>query len=335
MQAKADPRRRAERVFPEAIYDATVALPPAARRHPRRPSAALDRDAVAAAPRAGSCDPAARDARRRRRPVAASTCRAARRGALRRLARPGRRQRPRADACRRQRRRRPGRARRPARARRSRSSASATSALPRKTPDFHAVAVLNAILGGIFNSRLNRVIREEQGYTYGDLFGVRHAPLAPGRSRSATAVETEVTVPALERHPGDRQRHPRGRRRAERARRSRATTSSASSRCASRLPARSPPRSPAWSSSGCPTTSSTATGRRSRRSRRRRCSTPRERHIRPDELSVVVVGDATKVEARCATPASVRSMTVVGRPTPRPSDRRRRAAAGSTRTAQL
>ena len=39
--------------------------------------------------------------------------------------------------------------------------------VPRKTPDFHAISVLNAILGGTFNSRLNRVIREEKGYTYG------------------------------------------------------------------------------------------------------------------------------------------------------------------------
>ncbi|MEP7360953.1 MAG: pitrilysin family protein, partial [Chloroflexota bacterium] len=37
----------------------------------------------------------------------------------------------------------------------------------RKTPDFHSISVLNAILGGTFNSRLNVVLREEKGYTYG------------------------------------------------------------------------------------------------------------------------------------------------------------------------
>jgi predicted Zn-dependent peptidase len=38
--------------------------------------------------------------------------------------------------------------------------------LARKTRDFYTVSVLNAILGGIFDSRLNRVIREEKGYAY-------------------------------------------------------------------------------------------------------------------------------------------------------------------------
>ena len=66
-------------------------------------------------------------------------------------------------------------------ARRSRSCASATSASPRQTPDFHALSVLNAILGGTFGSRLNRVIREELGYTYGihSSFDMRRTP---GRS---------------------------------------------------------------------------------------------------------------------------------------------------------
>jgi zinc protease len=69
--------------------------------------------------------------------------------------------------------------------------------VPRKTPDFHAIAVLNAILGGTFNSRLNRVIREEKGYTYGihSSFDMRRGP---GPFAVRCAVETAVTVPALE-----------------------------------------------------------------------------------------------------------------------------------------
>ena len=39
--------------------------------------------------------------------------------------------------------------------------------LPRLTPEFHAVAVLSSVLGGLFNSRLQRLLREDRGYTYG------------------------------------------------------------------------------------------------------------------------------------------------------------------------
>ncbi len=67
----------------------------------------------------------------------------------------------------------------------------------RRIDDFHAVSVLNAILGGTFNSRLNRVIREERGYTYGihSSFDMRRYP---GPFVIRTAVETAVTVPAIE-----------------------------------------------------------------------------------------------------------------------------------------
>ena len=66
----------------------------------------------------------------------------------------------------------------------------------RKTPDFHAIAVLNAILGGTFNSRLNRILREEKGYTYGisSSFDMRREP---GPFVVRTAVETAVTLPSI------------------------------------------------------------------------------------------------------------------------------------------
>jgi len=69
--------------------------------------------------------------------------------------------------------------------------------VPRKTPDFHSISVLNAILGGTFNSRLNRVIREEKGYSYGihSSFDMRRRA---GPFAVRCAVETAVTVPALE-----------------------------------------------------------------------------------------------------------------------------------------
>jgi zinc protease len=68
--------------------------------------------------------------------------------------------------------------------------------LPRKHPDFHAISVLNAIVGGLFGSRLNRLLREEKGYTYGvhSSFEMRRGP---GPFAVRTAVHTEVTVPAL------------------------------------------------------------------------------------------------------------------------------------------
>ncbi|MDQ3938662.1 MAG: insulinase family protein [Chloroflexota bacterium] len=68
--------------------------------------------------------------------------------------------------------------------------------LPRSTPDFHVVSVLNALVGGTFGSRLNRLLREERGYTYGihSAFELRRAA---GPFVVRTGVETAVTVPAL------------------------------------------------------------------------------------------------------------------------------------------
>ena len=68
--------------------------------------------------------------------------------------------------------------------------------LPRRTPDFYAVSVLNAILGGIFDSRLNRVIREEKGYSY-SIWSAFEMRRAAGPFVIRTAVETDVTAPAL------------------------------------------------------------------------------------------------------------------------------------------
>jgi zinc protease len=38
---------------------------------------------------------------------------------------------------------------------------------PRNTPDYYALEVMNTMLGGLFQSRLNANIREEKGYSYG------------------------------------------------------------------------------------------------------------------------------------------------------------------------
>ena len=68
--------------------------------------------------------------------------------------------------------------------------------LPRKIADFHAVSVMSAILGGLFNSRLNMKLREEKGYTYGASAGF---DMRRGRGPFAAraAVNTEATVLAV------------------------------------------------------------------------------------------------------------------------------------------
>ena len=68
--------------------------------------------------------------------------------------------------------------------------------LPRVISDFHALTLMNTILGGLFNSRLNRLLREERGYTYGvnSGFDLRRAA---GPFAVRCAVETDVTAPAV------------------------------------------------------------------------------------------------------------------------------------------
>ena len=66
----------------------------------------------------------------------------------------------------------------------------------RRTDGFHALSVMGAILGGLFNSRLNMKLREEKGYTYGAGAGF-DLRRAAGPFGARAAVNTEVTVPAV------------------------------------------------------------------------------------------------------------------------------------------
>ncbi|MFI5258106.1 MAG: M16 family metallopeptidase [Candidatus Limnocylindrales bacterium] len=68
--------------------------------------------------------------------------------------------------------------------------------LARRVPDFHAVQVMAAILGGLFNSRLQMNLREEKGYTYGIGAGFDMRRGA-GPFSVRTAVQTAATVPAI------------------------------------------------------------------------------------------------------------------------------------------
>jgi predicted Zn-dependent peptidase len=191
LQAKAEPRRRVERVFPETIFrDDAPYRRPLAGTEETVPG--LDRDAVVARHTAlmrpssatlvvaGDLD--GLDLDRIVAPLL-GTWPAQGRSALRggpSAERPGGRRIVVVD--------RPGSAQTEMRV--------GHLGLPRRTPDFHAVSVLNAILGGLFNSRLNRVLREAKGYTYGIHSGFdtrRHA----GPFAVRCAVQTEVTVPAV------------------------------------------------------------------------------------------------------------------------------------------
>jgi zinc protease len=66
----------------------------------------------------------------------------------------------------------------------------------RLTPDFHPVQVMAAILGGLFNSRLQMNLREEKGYTYGIGAGFDMRRGA-GPFSVRTAVQTAATVPSI------------------------------------------------------------------------------------------------------------------------------------------
>jgi zinc protease len=66
----------------------------------------------------------------------------------------------------------------------------------RSTPDFHALLVLNAILGGEFVSRLNLNLRESKGYTYGVRTGF-NLRRGIGPFVMQTSVGTDVTAPAI------------------------------------------------------------------------------------------------------------------------------------------
>lgn len=69
-------------------------------------------------------------------------------------------------------------------------------ALPRLHPDYFDVVVMNAILGGVFNSRINMNLRERNAYTYG-AFSAFDWRRDAGPFGVSTAVATEVTAAAV------------------------------------------------------------------------------------------------------------------------------------------
>ena len=69
-------------------------------------------------------------------------------------------------------------------------------AVRRNTPDYHALLVLNAVLGGQFVSRINLKLREEKGFTYGVRTGFDwRRGVAPFTLQ--TSVHTAATAEAI------------------------------------------------------------------------------------------------------------------------------------------
>jgi zinc protease len=69
-------------------------------------------------------------------------------------------------------------------------------AAARKTPDYPAMQVMNAALGGLFSSRINLDLREEKGYSYGVFSDFRY-DRTPGPFIIAGSVRTDVTGPSV------------------------------------------------------------------------------------------------------------------------------------------
>jgi predicted Zn-dependent peptidase len=67
----------------------------------------------------------------------------------------------------------------------------------RKDPEYLAIVAMNAVLGGLFNSRINTTLREEKGYTYGagSFFSFRREA---GPFGVQMGVDTEKTIDAID-----------------------------------------------------------------------------------------------------------------------------------------
>lgn len=66
----------------------------------------------------------------------------------------------------------------------------------RNTPDYYAIEVMNTILGDLFQSRLNHLIREVRGYSYGVGSGFSFGK-GPGSFRAGGAIVTAKTDSAM------------------------------------------------------------------------------------------------------------------------------------------
>ena len=77
--------------------------------------------------------------------------------------------------------------------------------LPRGAADYFDTMVMNAVLGGLFSSRINLNLRETHGYTYGAFSGFEWRRGA-GPFIVSTAVKSDVTAPAVQEILGEIER---------------------------------------------------------------------------------------------------------------------------------
>ena len=68
--------------------------------------------------------------------------------------------------------------------------------VPRSSPDYVPIEVMNKALGGLFSSRINMNLREEHGYTYG-AFSIFFYRRGPGIFGAGGAIRTDATAPAV------------------------------------------------------------------------------------------------------------------------------------------
>ena len=68
--------------------------------------------------------------------------------------------------------------------------------IPRHHPDYHAMNLLNLILGGQFSARLNRNLRQEKGYTYGYMSSIDWV-IGSSAFLAGGSVQTKVTKEAV------------------------------------------------------------------------------------------------------------------------------------------
>jgi len=72
-----------------------------------------------------------------------------------------------------------------------------TVGVPRSTPDYVPLEVMNGILGGLFSNRINMNLRERNGYTYGARSGFGYRRGA-GPFVIQTSVRADVSAPAVQ-----------------------------------------------------------------------------------------------------------------------------------------
>jgi zinc protease len=77
--------------------------------------------------------------------------------------------------------------------------------LPRSHPDYQASVVMNAVLGGLFSSRINLNLREKHGYTYGAFSSIEWRRQT-GPFVISSAVQSESTAPAAREALGEVER---------------------------------------------------------------------------------------------------------------------------------